>query len=281
MRANDTAESMLRRLTSKKEWDRIRRDGPITPGRVARYGLRAVRQLAWAPLNPFLGTVTSVQTQVPVASLTFDDGPHPEFTPRLLDILRRHKASGTFFMLGQSAQKHPELVRRIAEAGHAIGNHTWDHPSFPLISERERHRQLQACADAITPYGLRLFRPPYGEQNLQSRLTAARLRYQVIMFSLDVGDFCEPDGDRLTRLLIQHTQPGSIIVLHDSVAWHPSPCRAPKSDGQPQVDRQPMLTAVERLLESMRGTFRFVTVPELFQCGRPRRENWIRVTPSG
>ena len=101
------------------------------------------------------------------------------------------------------------------------------------------------------------------------------------MFNLDVGDFCEPDEDRLTRLLIRHTQPGSIIVLHDSVAWHASPCRTPKSDRQPQVDRQPMLTAVERLLASMNGSFRFVTVPELFQYGWPRKENWIRVTQHG
>jgi peptidoglycan-N-acetylglucosamine deacetylase len=271
---------MIRKLTSRKEWDRIRRDGPITPGRVARYVLRPVQRLAWIPVRPFLGTVTSVQTRVPVASLTFDDGPHPEFTPRLLDILRRHGARGTFFMLGQSAQKYPEIVRRIAEAGHAIGNHTWDHPSFPLISGRERHRQLQACADAITPYGLRLFRPPYGEQNLLSRLTAARLGYLVIMFSVDVGDFCEPDGDRLARLLIQQTRPGSIIVLHDSVAWHASPCHAPKLDRQPQTDRQPMLTAVDRLLENLRGSIRFVTVTELFQYGRPRREKWIKVIPS-
>ncbi|HEX2524363.1 MAG TPA: polysaccharide deacetylase family protein, partial [Terriglobia bacterium] len=179
-------------MTTKQEWDRIRRDGPVTPGRVARYGLRTVQELAWAPVNPFLGTVTSVQTRVPVASLTFDDGPHPEFTPRLLDILRHHKARATFFMLGQAAQKHPEIVRRVAEAGHAIGNHTWDHLSFPLLSERERQRQLKTCADAIAPYGLRLFRPPYGEQSLASRLSAARLGYEVIMFSVDVGDFCEP-----------------------------------------------------------------------------------------
>ena len=218
--------------TNASETDNQKGMGPDPPrrahyaGKGTRYGLRAVRELAWVPVNPFLGTVTSVQTRVPVASLTFDDGPSAEFTPRLLEILERHKARGTFFMLGQSAQKYPDLVQRIAEAGHAIGNHTWDHPSFPLISERERQRQLKACAGAIAPYGLRLFRPPYGEQSLRSRLTAAMLGNQVIMLNLDVGDFCEPDEDRLTRLLIRHTQPGSIIVLHDSVVGtrlHP-PC---------------------------------------------------------
>ena len=111
---------------------------------------------------------------------------------RQLDVRRRaarrihSKTAGHFANVTKRVERsscsdsQPRSIRsssrRIAEAGHAIGNHTWDHPSFPLISGRERQRQLKACADAIAPYGLRLFRPPYGEQNLRSRLTAASAR---------------------------------------------------------------------------------------------------------
>lgn len=77
------------------------------------------------------GTITSVTTRAPVVALTFDDGPHLEYTPRLLDILQRYQASATFFMIGEVAQKHPELVQLVAQAGHAIGNHSWDHRFFP------------------------------------------------------------------------------------------------------------------------------------------------------
>jgi peptidoglycan-N-acetylglucosamine deacetylase len=117
-----------------------------------------------------IGTISHVHTRESVAALTFDDGPDPEYTPRLLAILERYRAQATFFMTGKAAQAHPELVRRVAQAGHAIGNHSWDHPSFPLISGRERRAQIRACAQALVPYGSRLFRPPYTEQNLGSRI---------------------------------------------------------------------------------------------------------------
>ena len=88
-----------------------------------------------------------------MAALTFDDGPTPEYTPRVLDILERHGAKGTFFMIGSNAAAYPEIVRRVAEAGHAIANHTWDHPAFPSIPDRERRRQVLRCAEAISTLG--------------------------------------------------------------------------------------------------------------------------------
>jgi peptidoglycan-N-acetylglucosamine deacetylase len=122
-----------------------------------------------------LGTITHVVTQDHVVALTFDDGPHPEFTPRLLEILRGHQARATFFMLGEAARRYPDLVKQVATEGHAIGNHSWDHPSFPLITARQQQQQIIACAQALAPYGQRLFRPPYGHQSMPSRLTAFRL----------------------------------------------------------------------------------------------------------
>ena len=78
------------------------------------------------------GTITHVDTREGVIALTFDDGPHPAFTPKLLDILKGHGSKATFFMVGRVAQDHPELVRRVADDGHVIANHSWDHKSMPL-----------------------------------------------------------------------------------------------------------------------------------------------------
>src|SRR6266487_3577536 len=90
-------------------------------------GLAALRRRA-------MGTVVQVATRDPVVALTFDDGPSRECTPRLLKILERHHAHATFFMVGEAATKHREIVEDVARLGHAIGNHTWDHPSLPLLT---------------------------------------------------------------------------------------------------------------------------------------------------
>ena len=160
---------------------------------ITQYSSQFVRKVYRRVMRHFLGSITHVATADPVAALTFDDGPHAEYTPRLLDILARHHARATFFMLGQSAIQYPDLLRRIAQAGHAIGNHSWDHASFPFITGRQRREQIRACARAIAPYGQRLFRPPYGEQSLASRLNILRMRYKVILFNCEVGDWFNPD----------------------------------------------------------------------------------------
>jgi peptidoglycan/xylan/chitin deacetylase (PgdA/CDA1 family) len=212
-----------------------------------------------------MGTITHVSTRDAVAALTFDDGPHPEFTPRLLDILERHQAHATFFMIGEVAQQRPDLVRQVAQAGHAIGNHSWNHSSFPLISRRERWAQLRACQKAIAPYGQRLFRPPYGHQSLMSRLDALWLGYQVVTWNLSAGDSRGRDVNWMVDRLANRLKPGSVILLHD-VLYHTMEERC--------ADRESMFEVVTMLLEQFSDRFRFITVPELFQHGRPQRRNW-------
>jgi len=224
-----------------------------------------------------MGTVTHVATPSLVAALTFDDGPHPEFTPRLLDILESHQVRGTFFMLGEYAQQYPELVRRVAQGGHAIGNHSWDHASFPFISRRERQEQIKACQQALTPHGQLLFRPPYGEQNIVSYLDPRWLGYKVIGWNVEVGDWWDQDAHRMTDLLVKRLKPGSIIILHDALRQHPSAKRRPLVTREPHVDREAMLEAVNRFLGQTANRYRFVTIPQLMQYGRPQRRYWYRV----
>ena len=108
-----------------------------------------MRRLYRFAQRQLLGTITHVATTEHVAALTFDDGPDPASTPLVLDVLAKHNAHGTFFMLGAAASRYPDLVREVAARGHAIGNHTWDHPSLPSLTHRERFARF---ATAGTPW---------------------------------------------------------------------------------------------------------------------------------
>jgi len=235
-------------------------------------GIKILRSLFKAAMRRGMGTITHVSTHDPVVALTFDDGPHYEFTPRLLDVLERHQAHATFFMIGEAAQRYPDLVRQVAQAGHAIGNHSWDHPSFPLISSRERRAQIRACEKAIAPHGQRLFRPPYGHQSVASRLDAMWLGYQVVTWNLHAYDWLDHNAHWMVNRLVNQVKPGSVILLHNAL-YHTTEER--------YADREPMLEAVDMFLEQLGGHFRFVTVPELFRHGRPQRQNWYRQAAPG
>lgn len=242
-----------------------------------QYSSQFVRKVYNRAMRYFLGSITHVATADPVAALTFDDGPHAAYTPRLLDILERHQARATFFMLGQVAIQHPDLVRRIAQAGHAIGNHSWDHASFPFITGRQRREQIRTCARALAPYGQRLFRPPYGQQNLVSRLDSLLMRHKVILFNCEVGDWFDPDPHRIAEALVKKVTSGSIVCLHDAIRPHPE--LRPRVSQQSHADREAMLTAVDMFLTRAGSQLRFITIPELLQHGSPQRQYWYRVTP--
>lgn len=209
-----------------------------------------------------IGPISQVSTKEPLAALTFDDGPHPIFTPLLLDILKKHRARATFFMIGQNASRYPEIVQQVAQAGHTIGNHSWNHPSFPSVAGQERRAQIRTCARALAPYGQRLFRPPYGEYNLASQLDALWLGYKVIHWSLDIKDWRGLDADRMAEQIVTDTRSGSIVLLHDHVTdpWE-----------ERFSDREPMLRAVNMFLEETGNRLRFVTIPELLRNGLPQR----------
>ncbi|MBE9479400.1 MAG: polysaccharide deacetylase family protein [Chloroflexi bacterium] len=233
---------------------------------MGRWDIRAVlSRIFRSALQKMIGTITHISTDDTVAALTFDDGPDPRFTPRLLEILESYGTKAAFFMVGENANRYPELVRRVAQAGHAIGNHSWDHTSFRLIAGRERRAQIRACESAIAPYGQKLFRPPYGHQSIASRLDALWLGYQVVTWNVIAYDWLDRDADRLVYQIVSKIQPGSVILFHD--ALH-------DIIEDNYADREPMLEAVNMLLERLGDHFRLVTIPELFQHGHPQRQNW-------
>lgn len=212
--------------------------------------------------------ITHVETHEPVAALTFDDGPHPLYTPRLLGILKKHKANATFFMVGAAATRYREVVKMVARAGHVIGNHSWDHPNFNQIKYRRRRlKQMWACARATAPYGRGFFRPPFGAHNNQVRFDALVFRYKIILWSVSAQDWLPQGAEEIARKIKDRLTPGCIFLLHDA-SWN-------NNGPNTQADRNLMLDGLEKALAELNGQIQLVTIPELLRYGRPVG-NWPR-----
>jgi peptidoglycan/xylan/chitin deacetylase (PgdA/CDA1 family) len=166
-----------------------------------------------------LGSVWRGRPTVRAAALTFDDGPDPEYTPRVLDILGAQGVKGTFFLIGKRVAAAPALARRIAEEGHDLGNHTWSHRSLWLCGPRETERQVSrghaAVADAAGR-APRFFRPPWGMTNLALFPALRRLGTPGVFWSL------QPEGRRpipapaQVEWTVERACPGAILDLHDA-----------------------------------------------------------------
>lgn len=217
--------------------------------------------------NRLLGTITHVRTDRRVAALTFDDGPDPEYTPQLLKVLKQHKARATFFVVGERAEKYPELIDMIIRDGHLLGNHSWSHTALPLISRTARFKEIRACHRALPRQARRVLRPPYGYQDLATKLDALLLGYDVVTWNA-AGDDCLGAGaDAICDRLLQEIRPGSIVLLHDSLY---------KAVDDAYRDRRPTLVALNRVLADLEGSYQFVTVSELLDLGEPQRRMWCR-----
>lgn len=224
-----------------------------------------LRKLFYHPLAAkAFGTITHFKNTSSVA-LTFDDGPHPDFTPHLLDILSKFNVKATFFPVGEFALHWPELIHRMAREGHAIGNHSFTHAAFDFISVAEQRAQIKAAERVLSPFIRKIFRPPYGYQDVRTRLNLMCMGYHVVTWSVHAEDWFDHDADWMLEQLLEKTAPGRIILLHDGVF-----------DGLNArfFDRSATITAVERFLVQTANRFRFATIPELLRTARPGRTNW-------
>lgn len=156
----------------------------------------------------------SVHTKERELFLTFDDGPIPEVTPWVLDVLADFDAKASFFCIGRNCADHPELLQRIRAEGHAVGNHTWDHPRGRRTGSFAYLRSVLRC-QAMT--GSRLFRPPYGSIT-RRQAAALRRRFEIVMWDVLSMDFDQQlDGETCLRNVVRNVRPGSIVVFHDSL----------------------------------------------------------------
>lgn len=151
--------------------------------------------------------------------LTFDDGPHPEHTPVLLDLLAAHGAKATFFLIGREAERYPEMVERIVREGHALGNHSWSHPQFDRLDldaqrdEIERTDRLLTRFDGLARHD---FRPPRGVMPRPMLLDCVRRRRRIAYWSYDSLDYSKRPADALIASAQRHPlQAGEIVLMHD------------------------------------------------------------------
>jgi peptidoglycan-N-acetylglucosamine deacetylase len=197
---------------------------------------------------------SAVHVDGPYVAMTFDDGPSAKLTPELLDILAAHHIHATFFVIGENAAVHPEILQRAVREGHEIGNHSWSHPAFTKMSDAKVRTELQKTDDAIkTALGGRpvLMRPPYGSITpRQKRWINDEFGYRIILWDVDPLDWKRPGPSVITSRIVKETRPGSIILSHDI---HPGTIKAmPETFDQLQA----------------KG-FKFVTVSELIAMGTP------------
>jgi peptidoglycan/xylan/chitin deacetylase (PgdA/CDA1 family) len=195
------------------------------------------------------GAFRGVKRADRVVALSYDDGPSPANTPELLEILATKQAHATFFVVGSRVERHPELVERIAAAGHELGNHSFSHKNPLELDDDELRDELERGADAITQAGghASLFRPPFGKRPRAAARLCAALGFVTVLWSIDSGDTRSVSSRRIAREVIQHVQPGDIVLMHDGGAR-----------------RQQTLDATRQILDELtdRG-YRFVKVSDL------------------
>jgi len=146
--------------------------------------------------------------------LTFDDGPHPEITMRVLDLLAQYGAKASFFCIGDNVARYPDIYRRILDEGHTVGNHTFHHLNAWKVSDEAWMADIRKAADLIdSPW----FRPPYGRiRNRQAR-ALREMGLKTVMWSVLSGDFdTSLSKEECARITLGMVKPGSILVFHDS-----------------------------------------------------------------
>jgi peptidoglycan/xylan/chitin deacetylase (PgdA/CDA1 family) len=196
---------------------------------------------------------SSVPGVGPFLAMTFDDGPHPSHTPRLLDLLKARNIKATFFVVGPNAKAHPQILKRMVAEGHEIANHTWSHCDITKVSADTLRRELDDTRDAIvaaTGVPPRTFRPPYGASSSSLKtLIKSEYGYPSIYWSVDPEDWKRPGVSVVADRLVSGARNGGILLAHDI--------------HQPTIDAMP--SALDRLLAK---GFRFVTVTQLIELGR-------------
>lgn len=189
-----------------------------------------------------------VRTKDKVFALTFDDGPWPQYTDEVLEVLARYQVKATFFMLGREVHRRPSLARKVRDAGHAIGNHSWDHPKRPRNPGSQVARADNAIKAAVG-FNPTLFRPPYGIVNNGMARESMQEKQSVILWSVDADDWMRRSSTKIANSIIRNATPGGIALLHDGGG-----------------DRSRTVAALPLVITTLRQRgYRFVTVPELLR----------------
>jgi len=159
-------------------------------------------------------------TGKPRVALTFDDGPHPRYTPQILDILKEYGVSATFFVVGSNAENYPELLQRITAEGHELGNHTYNQFHVAKLSRKELIADIGAChqtLERLTGSGVQFFRPPEGVCTESVKEYCEEHGLTIVMWSVDTRDWAHTSVEDICQNVKENTKDGSIILMHDFI----------------------------------------------------------------
>ncbi|WP_445670276.1 polysaccharide deacetylase family protein [Paenibacillus sp. FSL P4-0338] len=205
----------------------------------------------------------TLKTQGPrrkMIALTFDDVPDPRFTPQLLDVLRKYKVKATFFVVGSRAEKHPALVARMIREGHAIGNHSYNHPQFSKLSMNAFRIQIirtENILQLLAGYKPKLIRPPYGDINEPQVKWAKSHGYKLVNWNVDSLDWRGLSKTQVKHNILSRAGRGAIILQHGG--------------GGRGSNLQGTLQALPEIIGILRQRgYSFVTVPQMLQVSKSK-----------
>jgi peptidoglycan/xylan/chitin deacetylase (PgdA/CDA1 family) len=230
-----------------------------------------IRQIT-DPLSGPLGSIRGARTRDPVVGLTFDDGPDPVSTSGVLDVLARHRALATFFVLVDRAEAHPQLIRRMLAEGHDVGLHGLDHQRLTRMERRAVAEHIESGLGRLTAVSgrkPRWFRPPYGSQSLRSYVAARRCGMDVVVWSADCEDWVQRPEEEIARQAVDAARPGGVLLVHDATAADTN-----ERVFVPVLDRPAI---AERILKGLaeRG-YRVLSMSALLDGRRAHRTLWFR-----
>ncbi len=227
-----------------------------------------------SPGNQLFGkTVVSGPSNERVVALTYDDGPNPPYTQRILDVLDREGVHATFFLVGRAVAAYPKIVAREARSGDALGNHTWDHGHLIMMNAAPVRESLNRTENAIfAASGVRthVMRPPFGSRDWLVLNQARKMGYTPVMWSVPLArDWEYPPARVIAARILRYVHDGSIIVLHDGNRG----MLCSKERLNPHLcDRNNDIEATRLIVEALKKRgYRFVTIPQLIAIKGPMR----------
>jgi len=203
------------------------------------------------------GTIYRVRSPEKVVALTFDDGPSADWTPKILDELKKARLPATFFMLGNHVEQYPQVARRVVAEGHEIGNHTYDHHVLIYYKPEELEREIndaQRAIKSVTGVETKYFRPPKAWLTAAEKKQIKQMGYKTILWSLNSKDWVTFHDKQITAYILNNIHSGDIILFHDSGGVF-------TTEGG---NRKQTVKTIPRLARKLREKgYRFVTISEL------------------
>ena len=203
--------------------------------------------------------IYKVKTKKKQVALTFDDGPHPVFTNKLLILFKEKGIKATFFVTGSNIEKHKKIVTRMIAEGHELGNHSYSHKNLIFKKKSMIKEEIQRTDNLLRELGVKgeiHFRPPFGRLLFAASSVLGALNKKVIMWNVPTKDYKVNDPNVILKRIYKRVKPGSIIVLHDSGIKRPGKI----------IDRQATIKAVQILIDELpKKGYEFRTISELIK----------------